>query len=136
MRSKLSGVSSQSRANWAMVPLSPSRCRLSRRSSLHVFVIVSSHRFVTVIPYRRQKDREMTRRTITALGVPCMLAAFLSMAWAADPKHAPDGAGSAEMQRLKAQLDEQQKQIEELRAALAAQMKMLEKVTATANAAS
>jgi len=66
-----------------------------------------------------------------------MLAAFLSMAWAADPKHAPDGDGSsAEMQRLKDRLDEQQKQIEQLRAALAAQMKMLEKVTATANAAS
>jgi uncharacterized coiled-coil protein SlyX len=65
-----------------------------------------------------------------------MLIAFLSTASAADPKHAPDSAGSSpEMQRLKAQLDEQQKQIEQLRAALAEQMKMLEKVTATAYAA-
>jgi uncharacterized coiled-coil protein SlyX len=77
----------------------------------------------------------MTRRTTKALAVPCMLAAFLSTAWAADPQHAPDGAAtSAEIQRLKTQLDQQQKQIEELRAALAAQMKMLEKITATADA--
>ena len=77
----------------------------------------------------------MTRRTTKALAVPCMLAAFLSTAWAADPQHAPDGAAtSAEIQRLKTQLDQQQKQIEELRAALAAQMKMLEKMTATADA--
>jgi hypothetical protein len=65
-----------------------------------------------------------------------MLAFFLSTAWAADSKHGPDGAASsAEVRHLKTQLDEQQKQIEELRAALSAQMKMLEKVTATANAA-
>ena len=60
-----------------------------------------------------------------------MAAVLLIPAWAADPatspaSPAPAAATPADIAILKAQLDQQQKQIEQLMAALAAQRKMLE----------
>jgi hypothetical protein len=62
----------------------------------------------------------------------------MNVAGAADSAPAPANAAStdssAELGRLKAQLDEQQKQIEQLRAALEAQGKLLVKISANADA--
>jgi hypothetical protein len=55
-----------------------------------------------------------------------MAAVLLVPAWAADPATSPAAATPADIAKLKAQLDQQQKQIEQLLAALAAQRKMLE----------
>jgi hypothetical protein len=60
-----------------------------------------------------------------------MAAILLVPAWAADPatpsaSPAPAAAAPADIAKLKAQLDQQQKEIEQLLAALAAQRKMLE----------
>jgi hypothetical protein len=60
-----------------------------------------------------------------------MAAVLLVPGWAADPatsptSPAPAAATPADIAKLKAQLDQQQKQIEQLMAALAAQRKMLE----------
>jgi hypothetical protein len=77
-----------------------------------------------------------------ARAVLCCVAVFLAnTAFAADPPPPPADAAtsadsSAELRRLKAQLEEQQKQIEVLKNALEAQKKMLEKVVATTTPAS
>src|ERR1035438_6590486 len=69
----------------------------------------------------------------------CVAAMVMNAAWAADP--APAGASaatadsSAELRRLKTQLDEQRKQIEQLLATVEAQGKLLEKIGATVAAA-
>ena len=64
-----------------------------------------------------------------------MAVAFLGTGRAADPPANPNGAAttnaSPELAKLKAQLDEQQKLIEQLRTALEAQQKILEQVTAS-----
>jgi hypothetical protein len=62
---------------------------------------------------------------------------MMSAAWAADPAAASAASAdsAAELRRLKTQLDEQQKQIEQLRAALEAQRNVLEKMIATADTA-
>jgi hypothetical protein len=63
---------------------------------------------------------------------------IMNLAWAADPAPAPASAttadSSAELRRLKTQLDEQRKQIEQLLATVEAQGKLLEKIGATADA--
>jgi hypothetical protein len=65
----------------------------------------------------------------------CIAVTMMNAAWADDPVPAPATAAgadsSAELRRLKTQLDQQQKQIEQLRAALEAQSKMLDKIGAT-----
>jgi hypothetical protein len=68
-----------------------------------------------------------------------MAVAFVGTVWAADSPATPDPASapaptSADLAKLKAQLDEQKKLIEQLRSALDAQQKMLEQVTATSTA--
>jgi hypothetical protein len=64
---------------------------------------------------------------------------MMNAAWAADPAPVPAGAASAdssaELRRLKTQLDEQRKQIEQLLATVEAQGKLLEKIGAAADAA-
>jgi hypothetical protein len=71
-------------------------------------------------------------RSITkTLVCSCMAAVLLVPAWAADPatppaSPAPAATAPADIAKLKAQLDQQQKEIEQLLAALAAQRKMLE----------
>jgi hypothetical protein len=67
----------------------------------------------------------------------CVAVTMMNAAWASDdpvpaPADATGANSSAEMRRLKTQLDEQQKQIAQLRAALEAQSKLLEKIAATA----
>jgi hypothetical protein len=61
---------------------------------------------------------------------------MMNLAWAADPAPAPASApnadSSAELRRLKTQLDEQRKQIEQLLATVEAQGKLLERIDATA----
>jgi hypothetical protein len=68
----------------------------------------------------------------------CVAVVMMNAAWAADPAPAPASApsagSSAELRRLKIQLDEQRKQIEQLLATLEAQSKLLEKIGATADA--
>jgi len=54
----------------------------------------------------------------------CMTAGLLNTSWAADPP--PASLPPAEIAKLKAQLDEQQKMIEQLRAAIEEQKKILE----------
>ena len=54
----------------------------------------------------------------------CMAAGLLNTSWAADPP--PASVPPAEIAKLKAQLDEQQKMIEQLRVAIEEQKKMLE----------
>jgi hypothetical protein len=63
-----------------------------------------------------------------------MAVAFLNTGWAADPPAGPGNSApvvaSAELATLKAQIEEQQKQIEQLRTALEAQGKVLERFSA------
>jgi hypothetical protein len=73
----------------------------------------------------------MTRSITTIAAWSCMAAVLLPLGWAADlatPPASPAAAAAtpADIAKLKAQLDQQQKQIEQLMAALAAQRKMLE----------
>jgi hypothetical protein len=74
----------------------------------------------------------MMRSRIKTLLLPCAAVMLLHSAWAADPPAPPaDPAGpptAVDIAKLKAQLDEQQKLIEQLRAALATQQKMLEQI--------
>src|ERR1035441_3175949 len=69
----------------------------------------------------------------------CIAAIMLNVAWAADPAPAAARAvtadSSAELRRLKTQLEEQRKQIEQLLATVEAQGKLLEKIGATVAAA-
>src|ERR1035441_5061306 len=69
----------------------------------------------------------------------CIAAIMMNVAWAADPAPAAASAAtadsSAELRRLKTQLDEQRKQIEQLLATVEAQGKLLEKIGATVAAA-
>ena len=64
----------------------------------------------------------------------CVAVVMMNAAWAADPAPAPASApsadSSAELRRLKTQLDEQRKQIEQLLATLEVQSKLLEKIAA------
>ena len=68
----------------------------------------------------------------------CVAAVMMNAGWAADPAPAPaSGASadsSAELRRLKTQLDEQRKQIEQLLATVEAQGKLLQKIGANAEA--
>ncbi|MBZ5725894.1 MAG: hypothetical protein LAP87_12960 [Acidobacteriia bacterium] len=77
----------------------------------------------------------MNRSRTAALALCSMAVAFLGTGRAADPPANPNGAAttnaSPELAKLKAQLDEQQKLIEQLRTALEAQQKILEQVTAS-----
>src|SRR5579871_4151438 len=70
------------------------------------------------------------------LAVACAASVSVSMAWAADGvATAPDPGGQPnEIQQLKTQLEQQQKQIEALRTALEAQQKLLERAAAAAPA--
>src|SRR5450432_3973239 len=81
---------------------------------------------------------QMYRARRAGFVLSCVAVAMMNAAWAEDPAPAPgNGAGadsSAELRRLKTQLDEQQKQIEQLRVALAAQSKLLETMSGTAGA--
>jgi hypothetical protein len=81
-----------------------------------------------------KKDREMYRARRAGFVLSCLAVAMMSTAWAADPPPANSGTAdsAAELRRLKTQLDEQQKQIEQLRATLEAQSKLLEKIGASA----
>jgi len=67
----------------------------------------------------------MTKVGTKMIPVVCAIAGLLNTAWAADPPATP-AVTPAEIARLKAQLDEQQKMIDQLTAALAAQRKLLE----------
>jgi hypothetical protein len=76
-------------------------------------------------------------RRIT-LAVGCMAGASLSIGWAADAASGvADSAGHpTEIQQLRTQLEQQQKQIEQLRTALEAQQKLIEKAASAAPAPS
>jgi len=72
------------------------------------------------------------------LAALCLVLALAVTSWATDPA-SPDAPAAApptaaDIAKLKAQLEEQQKQVEKLRAALEAQMKMLEQAVAAAPA--
>jgi hypothetical protein len=64
---------------------------------------------------------ETTKKIVAVL---CMTAGLWSTCWAADP---PASSQPAELAKLKAQLEEQQKMIDQLRAAIEEQKKMLER---------
>jgi hypothetical protein len=72
----------------------------------------------------------MIRRIVRIGTASCVVASLMGMAWAADPAPAsapaPAAVSPADLAKLKAQLDEQQKVIEQLRFALEQQRKMLE----------
>lgn len=72
----------------------------------------------------------MIRSRIKTVALSCVAVTLLSPAWAADPAAAPPSPAATttpvDLAKLKAQLDEQQKLIEQLRAALETQKKMLE----------
>lgn len=80
----------------------------------------------------------MIRSRITTIVLSCAAVALLHPAWAADPPPSPASPASSltavDIAKLKAQLDEQQKQIEQLRAALETQKRMLEQVGVSASA--
>src|ERR1035438_9956385 len=77
----------------------------------------------------------MYRARRAGVVLSCVAAMVMNAAWAADPVPAPASAAtadsSAELRRLKTQLDEQRKQIEQLLATVEAQGKLLEKIGAT-----
>src|ERR1017187_5023004 len=75
----------------------------------------------------------MYRARRAGVVLSCVAAMMMNVAWAGDPAPAPaPGAdSSAELRRLKSQLDEQRKQIEQLLATVEAQGKLLEKIGAT-----
>ena len=77
----------------------------------------------------------MYRARRAGVVLSCVAAMIMNVAWAADPAPAPASAAtadsSAELRRLKTQLDEQRKQIEQLLATVEAQGKLLEKIGAT-----
>jgi hypothetical protein len=77
----------------------------------------------------------MIRLRIKTVVLSSVVVALLNPAWAADPPASPASSASAptaiDIAKLKAQLDEQQKQIEQLRAALEMQRKMLDQVGVT-----
>ena len=85
-----------------------------------------------------KKDREMRRARKAGVVLCCVAAVMMNAGWAADPAPAPASApgaeSSAELRRLKTQLDEQRKQIEQLLATVEAQGKLLQKIGATADA--
>ena len=64
----------------------------------------------------------------------CVAATLLQPVWAADPPATPASNTTVDVAKLKAQLDEQQKEIDKLRAMLEAQQKMLEQSSAVASA--
>lgn len=68
----------------------------------------------------------------------CVSVAMMNTAWAADPPAAANPTATdtaAELRRLKAQLNEQQKQIEQLRTMLDAENQLLDKMSAAADTA-
>ena len=79
----------------------------------------------------------MCRARSAALVLSCVAVAMINPAWADSPAPAPAKAAgvdsSAEWNRLKTQLDEERKEIEQLRAALEVQSKLLEKMGANAD---
>src|SRR5436305_968672 len=83
----------------------------------------------------------MNRARRTGLVVFCTSVTLLQSVWAANPGDSGGAIGAAdfdsavELRQLKARLEEQQKQIEELRSALNQQKQMLEKVEGMALAA-
>jgi hypothetical protein len=76
---------------------------------------------------------EMKRTRRAAFVLSLMAMTFLTIGQAQDNQ--ADKTGTTELAKLKAQLEEQQKQIEQLSAMLAAQKKVLDQVAATAAAA-
>ncbi|MBZ5619030.1 MAG: hypothetical protein LAQ69_09950 [Acidobacteriia bacterium] len=80
----------------------------------------------------------MIRSRIKTVALSCLAVTMLNPAWAADPPAAPASpaatAAPVDLTKLKAQLDEQQKLIEQLRAALETQKKMLEQAGLSASA--
>jgi hypothetical protein len=77
----------------------------------------------------------MIRSRIKTVVLSCVAVTLLNPAWAADPPASPAASPTAvDIAKLKALLDEQQKQIEQLRAALAAQQKMLDQAGVSAAA--
>ena len=81
----------------------------------------------------------MYRARRTGVVLSCVAAVMMNAAWAADPAPAAASAATAdsaaELRRLKTQLDEQRKQIEQLLATVEAQGRLLEKIGATVAAA-
>jgi len=80
------------------------------------------------------------RSSIRIIAWSCIAAVLLSSGWAADPATPPASPSAAaptaaDIAKLKAQLDLQQKEIEQLLAALAAERKMLEQAGLAAPAA-
>jgi hypothetical protein len=77
----------------------------------------------------------MYRARRAGVVLSCIAAMMMNVAWAADPAPAPASAAgadsSAELRRLKTQLDEQRKQIEQLLATVEAQGKLLDRIGAT-----
>jgi hypothetical protein len=77
----------------------------------------------------------MIRSRIKTVALSCVAVTLLHSAWAADPPASAASPAAApttvDIARLKAQLDEQQKQIEQLRAALETQRKMLDQAGVT-----
>jgi len=74
----------------------------------------------------------MIRSRIKAVGLTCVAATLLQPVWAADPP--PANAPAVDVAKLKAQLDEQQKEIEKLKSMLETQQKMLEQMSNVASA--
>ena len=84
----------------------------------------------------------MIRSAVKLFALSCLAAALASAGWSTDPP-ASDPPGEApaavptvaDIVKLKAQVDEQQKQLDKLRAVLDAQLKALEQAAANAPAA-
>lgn len=82
----------------------------------------------------------MIRPAVKLFLSSCLAAALASACWATDPPSSDGPAApgavptAADIARLKAQVEEQRKELDRLRAALDAQLKMLEKAGATADA--
>ncbi|HLK66453.1 MAG TPA: hypothetical protein VKU19_23630 [Bryobacteraceae bacterium] len=76
----------------------------------------------------------MIRSRSKSIGLMCVAATLLQPVWAADPPATPASNTTVDVAKLKAQLDEQQKEIDKLRAMLEAQQKMLEQSSAVASA--
>ena len=78
----------------------------------------------------------MIRSAVKLLASVCLAAALATTVRATDPPAAPEASSpptAADIAKLKAKLEEQQKQVEKLRAELESQLKMLEQAGASAS---